>query len=269
MLHLLKIEWLKVKNYRTFWVIFILYIICIIGVNYMMYEIQQDIFGAKAKKDPTNAMLKMFLGNPPYSFPAVWQMAAQAATYLLIIPGLLTIILFTNEYSYKTHRQNLIDGLTRSQFITSKLMSIVVISIISTIMVAITAMIFGYIGGKPFSTERMFYLGYFFIECLSYCCCALMFGVIFKRSGITIGVYFLYVVILELIIFFAFKAYKHNYGYFLPIESADSLISAPIAINPQKTLFPRPEFKYLITTCIGYIVLFIVVSYRKFQKDDQ
>jgi ABC-2 type transport system permease protein len=268
MLHLLKIEWLKIKNYRTFWIIFLLFLVAIIGANYITYEFQQLIFGEKAKKDPNNQVLKMFLGTPPYAFPQVWQMASQAASYLLIIPGLLTIILFTNEYSYKTHRQNIIDGFTRSQFISSKVIHVVVLAIISTIMVAITALIFGYTGGKPFSIEKIEYLGYSFIQFLSYCLCALMFSVLFKRSGITIGVYFLYVVILELVIFFLFRAYDYNYGYFLPIESADSLISAPVFESAQKNVFPKPEFIYRLSACILYLALYVVVSYRKFQKDD-
>lgn len=268
MLHLLKLEWLKVKNYRTFWVIFILFLISIIGVNYMTYEMQQEIFGSRAKKDPANQALKFFIGNPPYAYPQVWQMVSQATSYLLIIPGLLTIILFTNEFSYRTHRQNLIDGLTRAQFITSKILSIVVLSVITTIMVVITSLIFGYIGGKPFSIDKAYYVGYSFIQSLNYCLFALLCGVVFKRSGITIGVYFLYVVILENVIFFAFKAFKYTAGYFFPVESADGLISAPIFQSMQERLFPRPPFEYIMATCIAYILAYIFLSYRKFKTDD-
>lgn len=268
MLHLIKLEWLKVKNYRTFWIIFILYLICIVGVNYIVYEVQLDIFGEKAKKDPTNFFLKMFLENPPYAFPRVWQMASQAATYLLIIPGLLTVILFTNEFNYKTHRQNLIDGLTRHQFITAKVLNVVILGLISTVVVGITAVVFGNLNNKPFTWEGVENLGYFFIEFLNYCFLALLFSALFRRSGITIGVYFLYVVILELIIFFAFRAYDYNYGYFLPVESADALISAPVAVKAQKTLFTKPEMKYLLMTCIGYITLYLILSYRRFKTSD-
>jgi ABC-type transport system involved in multi-copper enzyme maturation permease subunit len=268
MLHLLKIEWLKVKNYRTFWIIFILFLISIIGVNYITHEFQLMIFGQEAKKNPTNAVVKMFLGKPPYSFPQVWQMTSQVASYLLIIPGLLTIILFTNEYSYKTHRQNIIDGLTRQQFITSKILNVLVIAIISTIMVAITALIFGYAGDKPFSTEKLQYVGYSFLQCLNYCFCALLFCVLFKRSGISIGVYFLYVVIIENVLDIVLNKYVNNTGYFLPVESADSLIYAPIFEGIQKQFLTRPDVKYLLATCTGYILLYVIISYRKFQRDD-
>ena len=39
MLHLLKIEWLKLKNYRTFWILSILFLISLFGINYIPYQI--------------------------------------------------------------------------------------------------------------------------------------------------------------------------------------------------------------------------------------
>ena len=41
MLHLLKIEWLKVKNYKAFWVFTILYFFAILGINYTGYYINE------------------------------------------------------------------------------------------------------------------------------------------------------------------------------------------------------------------------------------
>jgi ABC-type transport system involved in multi-copper enzyme maturation permease subunit len=268
MLHLLKLEWLKIKNYRTFWILFILYLISIIGANYIVYVIQDAVFHEELRKNPQGDVIKWLIGNPPYEFPQVWQMVSQISSYLLIIPGLLTIILFTNEFSFKTHRQNLIDGLTRSQFITSKILFVLAMSVVATLMVALTALIFGYIGDKPFTTYKMEYIGYAFLQCLNYCLFALLFSVLFKRSGIAIGVYFLYVVILENILFMVIRYYLQHVGYFLPVESADALITAPVFEGIQEAYISRPDFKYLLIACIAYIGLFALLSYRKFQKDD-
>ena len=41
MKHLLKIEWLKVKNYKAFWVFSILYSFSILGINYTGYYINE------------------------------------------------------------------------------------------------------------------------------------------------------------------------------------------------------------------------------------
>src|SRR5687768_15834523 len=101
---LLKIEWLKLKNYRTFWILGVLYLISIFGINYIVYRIQEAIFEEKRSK----GVAQMIVGDPPYSFPTVWQMTSYVSSFLLFLPGLLLIIFITNEYSFKTHRQNII-----------------------------------------------------------------------------------------------------------------------------------------------------------------
>ena len=61
MLHLLKLEWLKVKNYRTFWIFMALYVVGLFGINYIAYQFQLEL----EKKAP----LRIF----PYDFPKIWQ----------------------------------------------------------------------------------------------------------------------------------------------------------------------------------------------------
>src|SRR5690349_11643499 len=105
MLKLLKIEWMKLKYYRTFWVLTILYLASIVGINFIVFYIQQRIFEEKQSK----GIAEILIGNRPYSFPNVWHMTSYVSSYLLFLPGLLMIIFITNEFSYKTHRQNIID----------------------------------------------------------------------------------------------------------------------------------------------------------------
>src|SRR4030095_12140300 len=118
MLKLLKIEWLKLKNYRTFWILTTLYMLSIVGINFIVFKIQESIFEEKQSK----GVAELLIGSRPYSFPTVWQMTAFVSSFLLFLPGLLMIIFITNEFSYKTHRQNIIDGWSRRQFISVKLM---------------------------------------------------------------------------------------------------------------------------------------------------
>src|SRR5918993_3455473 len=164
MLHLLKIEWLKLKNYRTFWILSALYIISIFGINYIVYRIQENIYNAKEAK----GMAEMVIGSRPYSFPIVWQMASFVSTFLLFLPGLLLIISITNEYSYKTHRQNIIDGWSRKDFISVKLMQALLLAFISTVAVFFTALWFGFTSATPFDSGKIYYLGYFFVQTLTY-----------------------------------------------------------------------------------------------------
>ena len=180
MLHLLKIEWLKLKNYRTFWILSALYLISIYGINYIVYRIQENIYSAKVAK----GMAEIVIGSRPYSFPAVWQMTSYVSSYLLFLPGLLLIIFITNEYSFKTHRQNIIDGWSRKDFISVKLVLAVIVAFISTLMVFFTALSFGLSSGSAFNYDKVYYLGYFFIQTLSYSMVALLFSILFKRGAL-------------------------------------------------------------------------------------
>lgn len=268
MLHLLKIEWLKVKNYRTFWILLILYIISIVGANYLINAILQEELRDTMAKKPEDIFIRMMIGNPPYSFPLTWAMTSYVSSFLYVLPGFLTIILFTNEFNYKTHRQNLIDGLTRSQFISAKLLTVVSLTLISTLTIGITAATFGYAGNAPFGGEYFKYLSIASIQCLSYCLFALLLSTLFKRSGIALGVYFVWVVIIENVLFHVFNKYLDNTGFYLPVESADNLIPLPIAKYVQSRFITRPDFDYILIACVVYLVLYVFFTFRKFKTDD-
>jgi len=266
MLHLLKIEWLKVKNYRTFWVLFILYLVSIVGANYLVYDRLQEELLDTMKKKPEDIFIKMMIGEPPYSFPLNWAMTSYVSSFLFILLGFLTIILLTNEFNFKTHRQNLIDGLTRNKFIFSKILVVITLAAISTVVIGITAFAFGFTGNNPFGGEYLKYISISFIQCLNYCLLALLLSVLFKRSGIAIGVYFVYVVIVEFILFHVFNKFLDNTGFYLPVESADTLIPFPIAKHIQARFVTRPDLSYILIACFTYIALYVLITFQRFKR---
>jgi ABC-2 type transport system permease protein len=264
MLHLLKIEWLKLKNYRTFWILSALYLISIFGINYIVYRIQENIYNAKEAK----GMAEMVIGSRPYSFPLVWQMASFVSTFLLFLPGLLLIISITNEYSYKTHRQNIIDGWSRRDFISVKLLLAVIVAFISTLMVFFTALAFGFASGSDFDLQNIEYLGYFFIQTLSYGMVALLFSILFKRGALAIGVFFLYSLVLENLIAKPISHYFNDAGRFFPLESTDVLIPLPVFENMQRQISDPPNYTVFLVVALVYLGIYTFLAIRKFESDD-
>ena len=267
MLHLLKIEWLKVKNYRTFWILSILFLVSIFGINYITYYIQSQMMSQASKGG--NMMVNAIIGSPPFAFPDVWQTISWTSGFLLFIPGLLMIISITNEFSFKTHRQNIIDGLSRTEFIYVKMVLAVIVSIVSTIVVFIIAFLFGLSqSGMSISFEKIGYVGYFFIQALSYTSLALLFGLLFKRSGIAIGVFFLYVVVLEHMLTALLDHYAGGVGDYLPLAASGGLIPFPFLHNVVKQIIKEPDTIALLVASLLYLGVYYFLCKRKFETDD-
>jgi len=223
------------------------------------------MYSAAPKKDN---MANMFLGSP-FNFPDVWHVVSYTSSFLMFMPGLLIIISFTNEYSYKTHRQNIIDGWSRKQFILVKMLLTVVVSLAATLAVFLTAIGFGlHESAASFTFSKIEYIGFFFIQALSYCAVALLFSLLFKRSGIAIGVYFLYTLILENMLAGFLNHYFDNVGRYLPLETTDNLIRVPVFKVIVNQFTASYNITALLVMAAVYLALYFAISVRKFQNDD-
>ena len=104
---LLHVEWLKIRRYpRTFWIQSSLFLLLFLLWN---WGIQGGI-------------LKFGTGllNFSYSFPAVWGYVGYWGSIFVLFLCILTITLTCNEATFKTHRQNVIDGWSRLDFFHGK-----------------------------------------------------------------------------------------------------------------------------------------------------
>ncbi len=265
MIHLLKIEWLKIKGYRTFWVLTILFLVSIFGLNYFIYYIKQVTV-------QNNKQVNFILGAP-FSFPNVWHTVSYFSSFLLFIPGLMIITSITNEYNYKTIRQNIIDGWSRQQFINVKIALVVLLSLISALFVFLTAFIFGTISGDSFSFLKVEFVGYYFVQALSYSMVALLFGLLIKRSGLAIGVFFLYSFIIENMAGALLNYNGKNIGNingpgnYLPLNTTDSLIPFPFFRNIVN-FGTSPSVYILLALSLVYLALYYFIITAKFKHDD-
>jgi ABC-2 type transport system permease protein len=266
MMHLLKIEWLKLKNYRTFWILLILYIVAIIGANGIAYFINKQVI---AEESGVGKFIPAL-----YTFPKTWNMVTYVSTFLFLFPGLLLINHSCNEFTYKTSRQNIIDGISRKDYITVKLLMAVLLSAVSTVFVFLTGLLWGIIstGSLNNFTENISFVFYFFLQTLLYSLVAVFIAHWVRRSGLALGIYFAYSLILENIVvnllFFMFMKMKVNAKYvqLFPLQSSDSLIKTP----ELSGLLAANTFSdtVLIFVTTAYIALFGWLTYSRFLKRD-
>lgn len=273
MVELLKIEWMKLKNYTAFKVLAIFFGVGVIAVNYVIYIINREV----VQQVPVGGMMAF---KPPYGFEMTWHTTSYATGCILLLPALLLAILITNEYSYKTHRQNIIDGLTRQQFIGVKLLMGLIFAAVATALVFFTALVFGLFSETSFSFNGIENVGYFFFKALTYNLFAVLIAVLIKRTGFAIGLLFIYMgaenFISQLLwgLSIYLKREKNtdlgNMGDYLPLNAVDGLLEFPenTVKSLSKTIMPQDITWLVITLAIVYLLLFYFWATRKFVKSD-
>ncbi len=258
MIHLLKVEWLKVKNYRAFWIFLALYLLGLFSINYISYQFQVQV-------KTQNVPFEIF----GYGFPKVYQTIAWVSSWLLYFPGMLMILIISNEYTFKTHRQNIIDGLTRQQFILAKILFGVLIAVITAICCAIIAMYFGSVFSGSVSFDGIQYIGYSFIQTLDYLLFAMILAVLLRRSGLAMAVFFLYGLVFEQLIGGIVDNQilnSHHFWYYMPLQSSDVLI--PFTFGATTLYKDAPSQTVLLFVAIAYIVLWCFIANKKFAADN-
>lgn len=272
MIELLKIEWLKLKNYTAFLVMSVFFVIGVFAINYIVYSVNKNIVN-----NVPGAGLVSF---SPYNFDSTWQTTSYATGYILLLPALLLLMLFTNEYTFKTHRQNIIDGLSRSQFISVKIMLALIFAVVATFLVALTALLFGLASGTPFSLHGTVYVGCFFLKALSYNLIAILFSVLVKRTGFAIGVFFIYLgsenIISQLLNVLSMKLKRENgtdlgnIGDYLPMNSSDGLLAFPDNAfkTMSKNIMPSDYVWVELGFALAFLLLFYFWATKKFLKAD-
>lgn len=212
MIHLLKIEFLKVKNYRTFWVMLLIYIALVPLVFLGLSSFQIPFFPEKEEM---------------FGFPTVWNYITWTASWLNLLLGVLIVTITCNEITYRTQRQNIIDGLSRKQMILSKFYFFTALAAFVTLYTFLIGFIFGMIySGFNNVFSGIEYVGVYFIQTIGYFSFAFLFAVLVKRSALAIIFY---------ILIFFFK--------FVFVLALGDTISQYMPINVIADLTPFPFFK--------------------------
>ena len=264
MLKNLRIEWMKLKNYRVFQVFSILYLLGIVVIIYIFYKVYISIIAELQKAiTGTNTEAHDILGifstkDLPYTV-CFW------TSLLLYLPGMIIINLFINEVNFKTHRQNIIDGWKRETFIFTKISLIACISAAVMIMNFLAMVVMAKITDAEITTDAVIVSLFSFLQAFVYLMFALFLATFFRRSGIAIIVYFIYGIILEWILWWLVIKIHPSLPYFLPLQSSDSLIPFSRFRELYKHL---PSVGVLLAVVCGYALLFVTLTVRKYKYDD-
>lgn len=226
-----------------------------------------------------------------FNFPYIWHFNTFIAAILKFFLLLVIVSMMSNEYSYKTLKQNLIDGLSKKEFILSKFYTVIAFALISTLFVFVVSLILGLVYSDfdelSIIVSDLDYLLAFFVKLVGFFSFGLFLGILVKRSAFAVGAMFVWLIIESM-----FKGYLYwqfqsaeNTGekvdaimQFLPLEAMSNLIKEPFsrlgavrsAANTMGEMFTKSYDVEVMNVLIvsAWTSIFIYLSYKLLLKRD-
>ena len=226
-----------------------------------------------------------------FNFPYIWHFNTYIAAILKFFLLLVIVSMMSNEYSYKTLKQNLIDGLSKKEFILSKFYTVIAFSAISTVFVFAVSVVLGlvYSDYNEFAiiVSDLDYLLAFFIKLVGFFSFGLFLGILVKRSAFAVGAMFIWFIAESMFKGYLYWQFKNteNTGdkvdsimQFLPLEAMTNLIKEPFsrlgavrsAANTMGEIFTKTyavEFSTILIVSF-WTFIFIYLSFALLKKRD-
>jgi len=270
MLRLLSIEIHKLKNSRASKVLIITYFALLTSIA-LIAAIKFDI-----------GPIQFHLAEQGiFNFPYIWHFNTFIAAFFKFFLLLVIVSMIANEYSNKTLKQNLIDGLSKKEFILSKFYTVVTFALISTFFVFLVSIILGLIYSDYNEFSIIFsdleFLLAFFVKLLGFFSFGLFLGMLIKRSAFAVGAmliwFFAETIGYNILKWNMFRGtdIADNIFQFAPLKSMWNLIDEPFSrLNAVKTLASQigedittdyGVHWYEIAIVLGWTFIFIYGSY--------
>ncbi len=259
-------EWIKILNYRTFWILTGIYAATLI---LLLFSVEATL--NKMTINVSNQSHLPIPGFSIYSFPEVWHNLTYIAGFLKMFPAFLIIILITNEFTFHTLKQQIITGTSRLQFIAGKIGLILLLSISVALLVGLSGLVVGLMQDSVDYTAiispKLWFIPAHALELFTYLMFAAFLAFLLKRAGIAVIVLLLYSLIIEKILVFRLPK---EIGTFLPLQASSDLV--PLPDSPLMKLFGISFHGYSAIQdagiCVIWILIFAFAIYRILMKRD-
>ncbi|AQS92895.1 MULTISPECIES: ABC transporter permease [Polaribacter] len=226
-----------------------------------------------------------------FNFPYIWHFNTYIAAILKFFLLLVIVSMMANEYSYKTLKQNLIDGLSKKEFILSKFYTVIVFAFVSTVFVFFVSLVLGLIYSDynelAIITSDLQYLLAFFIKLVAFFSMGLFFGILVKRSAFAVGAMVVWLFVESMFKGYLFWTFKDSENtsekvdsvmQFLPFESMANLIKEPFTrlgavrsvanqIGETFTKSYTVDFSAVVIASV-WTFIFIYLSFTLLKKRD-
>ncbi len=180
MKRLLQIEFIKLWNNRSSRILIISYFVLLTSIA-LVAAIKFDI-----------GPIQFHLAEQGiFNFPYIWHFNTFVTAFFKLFLAIVIVSMMSNEYSNKTIKQNLIDGLSKKEFVLSKFLTVISFALISTLFVFAVSMILGLIYSDYDELSIIFsdleFLLAYFVKLVGFFSFCLFLGVLVKRSAFALG----------------------------------------------------------------------------------
>ncbi len=276
MLRLLQIELKKIKHNRASKVLISIYFLLLTSIA-LVAAIRFDI-----------GPIQFHLAEQGiFNFPYIWHLNTYLAAGFKFFLLLVIVSMMANEYSNRTLKQNLIDGLSKKEFVLSKFYTVILFAFISTIFVGIISLTLGLVYSDfnelAIITTDLEYLFAYFIKLVGFFSFGLFLGVLIKRSAFAVGAMLVWSFIEAIAMGLLKWNFNMNNTYeaiaqFFPLNAMMNLIKEPFTrFNAVKTAASQlgetvtKDFSVQFQDIIIVLVwtgVFIYLSYFLIKKRD-
>ncbi|WP_432669986.1 ABC transporter permease [Flavobacterium sp. SM2513] len=228
-----------------------------------------------------------------FNFPYIWHFNTYIASGFKIFLAVVIVSMMANEYTYGTLKQNLIDGLSKKEFILSKFYVVVTFAATSTLFVFVMSVLLGYSFSSytelPIVFSDLDYLLAYFLKLVAFFSFCLFLGILVKRSAFALGFLAVWAIIESIVYgFLKFTVLNgsrqtENFAdtiiQFFPLEAMSNLIKEPFSRlsaiksieaaigGSQSVKIYNAQFSEILIV-IGWIIVFILTSFYILKKRD-
>ena len=220
-----------------------------------------------------------------FNFPYIWHLSTYLSSAIKFFLLLVIVSMMANEYSNKTLKQNLIDGLSKKEFVLSKFYTVIIFSLASTIFVFFVSLILGLIYSDFTEIAVIFsdleYMLAFFIKLVGFFSFGLFLGILIKRSAFAIGamiMWFMFESFIKGMLHWKLKGSVDFIMQFLPLESMSNLIKEPFTrFSAVKSIAKQigedlskdyTVHFFNIIIVIAWTIIFVYLSYWLLKQRD-
>lgn len=283
MIRLLHIEWIKLWHNRWSKLLLFGYLFLLTSIA-LIAAIRFDI-----------GPVKFHLADQGiFNFPYIWHFNTFIAAWMKLFLAIIIVSMTANEYSYKTIKQNLIDGLSHADFLKTKVLMVLALALASTFLIALMSGILGGIFSDYTTPSLVFqdvsFLAAYYLKLVAFFSFCLFAGVLVKRSAFALGFIVIWQIfegILTGLLYW--KAFKNDTAIvsaetaeqitsFFPLVSMYSLIKQPFTrLNGIQTVakqvgetfenaYQTTAMEYLIA--VFWTALFIWGTHQLLKRRD-